>query len=265
MIQVSNDIHPGVTTIRIDRPAVRNALDAAVAVALTDAIQSADQDPNTKVIVLTGTGNTFSAGADLAALQRLASATFEDNLADSRTLAALFEAIYQASKPTVARVNGHAIAGGCGLAAVCDFVVAEPGVKFGFTEVRIGFVPAIISVYLLESFHEAGIRRAFLTGEVFDTAHAKSMGLVSHVAEPGGLDAATKELVTALGRDASSAAVAETKRLLRARHAEDHATRLEDAVQLNARARGTAECRAGVAAFLEKSSFPWASEWDANS
>lgn len=265
MIQVSNEIHPGVTTIRIDRPAVRNALDATVAVALTDAIKSADQDPNTKVIVLTGTGNTFSAGADLAALQRLASASFEDNLTDSRTLAVLFEALYQANTPTVARVNGHAIAGGCGLAAVCDFVVAEPGVKFGFTEVRIGFVPAIISVYLLESFPEARIRRAFLTGEVFDTAHARSIGLVSHVAEPGGLDDLTKELVTALGRDASGAAVAETKRLLRGRHAQVHAARLEEAVQLNARARGTAECRAGVAAFLEKASFPWASDWDANS
>ncbi|NNE70273.1 MAG: enoyl-CoA hydratase/isomerase family protein [Rhodothermales bacterium] len=263
MIQVDNETQPGVCTLRLDRPEKRNALNAEVARALTAAIQAADGESGTKVIVLTGTGNTFSAGADLAALQRLATASFEDNLEDSRTLAGLFEAVYQADTPVVARVNGHAIAGGCGLAAVCDFVVTEPRSKFGFTEVRIGFVPAIISVYLLERFPESTVRGPFLTGAVFNAEEAHRLGLVTHLAPSGGLDETLEALVTSLGRETASSAVAATKRLLRSRHATKHAGRLEDAIRLNAEARGTEDCRAGVAAFLAKRPFPWASEWDA--
>ena len=145
MIKIDRQLHAGVATLRINRPEKRNALDARVAAALTEAIKEADKDEDTRVIVLTGEGRAFSAGADLAALQLLSEASFEDNLEDSRTLATLFETIYQTGKPVVARVNGHAIAGGCGLVSVCDFAVAEEGPLFGFTEVRIGFVPAIIS------------------------------------------------------------------------------------------------------------------------
>ncbi len=262
MIKIDRHLHPGVVTLSINRPEKRNALDARVAGALTDAIKEADSDDSTRVIVLTGRGKAFSAGADLAALQSLADASFDDNLEDSRTLAALFETIYRTDKPVVARVNGHAIAGGCGLVAVCDFAVAEEGPLFGFTEVRIGFVPAIISVYLLERYPAHLVRRAFLTGETFGAAQAHEMGLLSQVAGPGGLDAAVRDLVQRLGRETSGAAVSATKRLLRARHAADHEERLAAAIDLNARARSTPECRAGVAAFLAKAPMPWTQNWD---
>lgn len=263
MIKIDRHLHPGVVTLRIDRPEKRNALDARVAVALTEAVQEANRDESVRVIVLTGEGRAFSAGADLAALQALAESSLEDNLADSRTLAALFETIYQSDKPVVARVNGHAIAGGCGLVAVCDFAIAEEGPLFGFTEVRIGFVPAIISVYLLERYPAHLVQRAFLTGGTFGAAQAHEMGLLSQVVGPGELDDSIAELVRQLGRETSGAAVAATKRLLRARYSSDHKQRLDAAVELNARARSAPECRAGVAAFLAKRSMPWARDWDA--
>ncbi|MBO6577377.1 MAG: enoyl-CoA hydratase/isomerase family protein [Rhodothermales bacterium] len=263
MIRIDHQIHPSVRTIRMDRAEKRNALDAELVEALTAAVVHADEDDAIRVIVLTGTGKAFSAGADLAALQRLASASFEDNLNDSRTLADLFESVYQSSKPVVARVNGHAIAGGCGLAAVCDFVVADDRARFGFTEVRIGFVPAIISVYLLERFPEAAVRRDFLHGGLFTAAEAAERGLVNQVVGADALDAAVASLAGDLARETSPTAVAATKLLLRQQHP-DHDVRLERAVELNARARGTAECRAGVAAFLAKTPFPWADAWDSN-
>jgi methylglutaconyl-CoA hydratase len=263
MIEIDRHLHPGVVTLRINRPEKRNALDARVARALTAAVIEADEDDETRVIVLTGEGRAFSAGADLAALQSLADASFEDNLEDSQTLATLFETIYQTNKPVVARVNGHAIAGGCGLVAVCDFAIAEDGPLFGFTEVRIGFVPAIISVYLLERHPAQRVRQAFLTGETFGSARAHEMGILSQVAGPGGLDAAVRDLVGRLGRETSGAAFAATKQLLRARHALDHQKRLSAAIELNARARSAPECRAGVAAFLAKSPMPWVESWDA--
>ena len=262
MIQVSRDIHPSVVTILMERPEKRNALDQALVAGLTDAILQADADDSVRLIVLTGSGKAFSAGADLAALQRLASATLEDNLSDSRALAALFEAIYQAGTPVLARVNGHAIAGGCGLAAVCDFVVAADNAKFGFTEVRIGFVPAIISVYLLERFPEYAIRRAFLAGGLMSAEEARAIGLVSRVVPGAELDSAVAEIAQDLVRNTSGDAVAATKALLRTRFAGTHAARLDEAVRLNAEARGTGECRAGVAAFLEKRPFPWQQTWD---
>ena len=262
MIKIDRHLHPGVVTLSINRPEKRNALDARVSTALTDAVREASRDDSVRVIVLTGEGKAFSAGADLAALQALTDASFDDNLKDSQTLAALFEAIYQADKPVVARVNGHAIAGGCGLVSVCDFAISEEGPLFGFTEVRIGFVPAIISVYLLERYPAHLVRRAFLTGETFGAAQAHEMGLLSHVAGPGSLDDAVGDLVERLGRGTSGAALAATKQLLRARHASDHQKRLSAAIDLNARARSAPECQAGVAAFLSKAPMPWAAEWD---
>ncbi len=262
MIVVDRHIHPSVETLRIDRPEKRNALDANVVSQLTTAVKRAGDDASVKAVVLTGTGTAFSAGADLAALQALASASFEDNLADSRLLADLFEAIYHLDKPTIARVNGHAIAGGCGLAAVCDLLVAREDAKFGFTEVRIGFVPAIISVYLLERHPESILRGPLLTGSLFSAQDAVAMGLAHRAVPEADLDRVVAELARDLVRDASASAISKTKTLLRARHADTHAENLARAVWLNADTRASESCRAGVRAFLEKAPYPWASEWD---
>src|SRR5690606_18117164 len=147
-----------VLTLTFDRPDKRNALSADLVAALTDALREAAADDGLRVVVLTGAGRAFSAGADLAALQALQTASAEANLADSEALAALFEAIYRHPKPVVAKVNGHAIAGGCGLAAVCDFSLVAEGAKLGFTETRIGFVPAIVAVFVLRKLGEAAAR-----------------------------------------------------------------------------------------------------------
>jgi methylglutaconyl-CoA hydratase len=262
MIVVDRTIHPSVATLRLNRPEKRNALNAALVTALTEAVLQAGEDPSVKVVVLTGTGKAFSAGADLAALQALATGTFEDNLRDSQILADLFESIYHLGKPIIARVNGHAIAGGCGLAAVCDFVVAQDDAKLGFTEVRIGFVPAIISVYLRERLPDSVLRGPLLTGRLFSAAEAASMKLVTRVVAPEDLDSEVAALARTLAREASGGAIAATKGLLRAPHADTHSKALADAVLLNAKARGTEACRAGVRAFLEKTPYPWAAAWD---
>jgi methylglutaconyl-CoA hydratase len=262
MITVERTIHPSVVTLTINRPEKRNALNADVARALTDAILEAENDAGVRAVVLTGAGSAFSSGADLAALKTLANATFEENLQDSRVLAGLFEAIYQSNKPVIARVNGHAIAGGCGLVAVCDFAIATSGSKLGFTEVKIGFVPAIISVYLLERLPESVLRPAFLTGSLFTASDARSIGLVQQVVEVGVLDEAVSGLAQTLVREASGEAQASTKQLLRDRHAKTHGQALEAAIRRNAEMRGTESCRAGVTAFLEKKAFPWQLEWE---
>ncbi|MFT5145114.1 MAG: methylglutaconyl-CoA hydratase [Rhodothermales bacterium] len=264
MITVERPIHPSVVTLTVNRPEKRNALNAAVALALTEAFVEAENDPTVRAVVLTGAGTTFSSGADLAALSALATATFEENLQDSRVLAGLFETIYTSNKPVIARVNGHAIAGGCGLAAVCDFAIATSKSKLGFTEVKIGFVPAIISVYLLERLPESVLRPAFLTGALFSAHEALAMGLLHQVVEAERLDEAVSGLAQTLVRDASGHAQASTKQLLRERHAQAHGPALEVAIRRNAEARGTESCRAGVTAFLEKNAFPWQQKWETN-
>jgi methylglutaconyl-CoA hydratase len=247
----------------MDRPEKRNALSGEMVEQLTAAFSEASSDLSVRVIVLTGTGSAFSAGADLAALQGLQSASLADNLADSTRLAALFDAIDSAPKPVVARVNGHAIAGGCGLQAVCDFSLAADTARLGFTEVRIGFVPAIVSVFLRSRLGEGKLRDLLLTGRLISAPEAESMGLIHRSVPNDALDAAVKDLALLLVRETSGQAIAETKALLRDLRSLSHPKALEAAVASNARARALPDCRAGVAAFLQKEAPPWRRQFDA--
>lgn len=246
-----------ILALTLNRPTKRNALNAELVSALRDALEAAAADDTVRVVVLTGAGTVFSAGADLAALERLQTATPEENLADSRHLAGLFRQLYLHPKPVIAKVNGHAIAGGCGLAAVCDVSVVADGAKLGFTEVRIGFVPAIVSVFVLRKLGEAAARDLLLRGHLVEAAEAVRVGLVTQVVPPEALDATVDALAREIATETSPTAVALTKRLLAGVPGMGLEEALEHTTQLNALARGTADCRAGIDAFLRKTPPPW--------
>ena len=246
-----------VLTLTLNRPDKRNALSAELVGALKEALDEAAGDEGVRVIVLTGAGKVFSAGADLAALEALQTASPMENLADSRHLASLFETIYRHPKPVIAHVNGHAIAGGCGLAAVCDLALVADRAKLGFTEVRIGFVPAIVSVFVLRKLGEAAARDLMLRGHLISAQEAVAAGLVTRVVPADELAAAVEALATEMATETSGTAVQLTKQLLADVPGMGFREALDYAVQLNAVARGTDDCKAGIAAFLGKSDPPW--------
>lgn len=246
-----------VLTLTLDRPDVRNALSADLVDALRRALDEAAGDASLRAVVLAGSGSVFSAGADLVALQALQGASAEANLADSERLAGLFEAIYRHPLPVVAKVHGHAIAGGCGLAAVCDVSLAAEGAKLGFTETRIGFVPAIVAVFVVRKLGEAPARDLLLRGHLIGADEAARVGLVTRAVPAADLDAAVDMLTAEIARETSRSAVALTKRLLADVPSMGLAEGLSYASRLNALARSTDDCRAGVLAFLEKRDPPW--------
>ena len=251
------DVRDQVATVTLNRPDKRNALNADLVTALQAAFAEAASDEGVRVIVLTGAGKVFSAGADLAALEALQSATPLENLADSEHLAALFEQIYLHPRPVIARINGHAIAGGCGLAAVCDFSIAAAPAKLGFTETRIGFVPAIVMVFVLRKLGEAAARDLLLRGALVTAEEAASLGLITRAVPAEALDAAVDELARELATQTSGSAVALTKKMLAQVPGMGLREALAYATQMNAFARSTPDCQAGIAAFLNKTDPPW--------
>lgn len=246
-----------ILTLTLSRPEKRNALSADLVGALTDELGAASQDGSVRVIVLTGAGKAFSAGADLAALRALQSASAEANLADSEHLAGLFDTIHRHPKPVIAKVNGHAIAGGCGLAAVCDFSLAAEESKLGFTETRIGFVPAIVSVYLVRKLGEAAARDLLLRGHLISAQEGARIGLVTQAVPAADLDHAVDALAHELASQTSGSALALTKRLLADLPGMGLAESLSYAARINALARMTDDCKAGIEAFLGKTDPPW--------
>ncbi|MEX0600512.1 MAG: enoyl-CoA hydratase-related protein [Rhodothermales bacterium] len=254
---VTTHIEDRVARITLNRPEKRNALSGEVVDALGRAMEAAGADDAVRCIVLTGAGSAFSSGADLAELGALQDATREENEADSQRLADLFRSIYVHPKPVIARVNGHAIAGGCGLAAVCDIAVAVEDAKCGFTEVRIGFVPAIVGIFVRRKVGEAAARDLLLRGHVIQAEEAARLGLITKAVSRVDLDAEVDGLVRDLTVESSSSAVRMTKRMLGDTVDMDMDEALRYAVELNARARSTDDCRAGIEAFLKKVDPPW--------
>jgi methylglutaconyl-CoA hydratase len=175
------DVADRIATISLNRAEKRNALNPEMVSSLTASFLKAAADDAVKIIILKANGKTFSAGADLAYLQELQAYTYEENLADSENLKNLFTTIYYLPKLVIAQVEGHAIAGGCGLATVCDFVFSVPEAHFGYTEVKLGFVPAIVSCFLLRKTNEAIAKQLLLTGELFSAEQALKYGLINFV------------------------------------------------------------------------------------
>ncbi|MFO8100096.1 MAG: enoyl-CoA hydratase/isomerase family protein [Salinibacter sp.] len=253
---ISTSTDGPVRTIRLNRPDKRNALNAALVTALKTELRRAEEDP-TRVLVLTGAGSAFSAGADLADLRAMRTAAPLDNEQDSRHLAGMFRQIYRHPKPIIAAVNGHAIGGGCGLAAVCDFSVVSTEAKLGFSEVRIGFVPAIVMVFVRRKVGETAARDLLLRGRLVGAEEAVDVGLFTEAVPPDRVADRASERAKELATETSGSAVALTKRMLAQVPGMGFEEALDYAVQMNAFARGTEDCRAGIDAFLADEDPPW--------
>ena len=173
----------GVATVTMDRAEVRNAFNDTLIAELTAVAADLGADPDVRVVVLTGAGSVFSAGADLNWMGSMREWTEEENVADSRRMNGMLRALWDLPKPLIGRINGHAIAGGTGLAAVCDIVVAVRGAKLGLTEVVLGLAPAVISPYVVRKIGVSHARALFVTGELFDAVHAHRVGLVHELVD----------------------------------------------------------------------------------
>ena len=245
----------GITTITLNRPDKRNAISYELIDDLIAALnQAANASPN--IVILTGAGSAFCAGMDLDNLKQLIGRSGEQNLKDSQTMAGLFRALYDFPKVTIAAVNGAAIAGGTALATLCDFTLAVPGAKFGYTEVRIGFVPGIVSSDLINTVGEKRARDLLLTGRLFDAQEAHQLGLVNELVAPDRLMQRARELARQL-MEISPASLKVTKALLSG-YTKDHLDRqLPRAIKENAAIRQTADFKEGVTSFLEKRKPKW--------
>ena len=257
MNQTEFKIENRIAYITLNRPEKRNALGPQMVTELKQCFKKAEESDEAKVIVLQANGDVFCAGADLAYLKQLQENSFEENLADSNHLKELFDLIYRLKKVVIAKINGHAIAGGCGLAAVCDFSFAVPQAQFGYTEVRIGFVPALVSVFLLRKIGEGRAKQLLLSGELVAADEAKGLGLINFIVDAQELDSSVEQFAQTLIKKNSSESMAMTKRLI----GEVQSMSLEDGLNysanLNAEARATSDCQKGIASFLSKEKPIW--------
>lgn len=245
----------GVATITLNRPDRRNAISYELIDDLIAALKQGESSA-AQIAILTGAGKAFCSGMDLDNLKQLTGRTHEQNLKESEIMASLFRMLYDFPKPTIAAVNGPAIAGGTGLATLCDFTLASPEAKFGYTEVRIGFVPAIVSSFLIANVGEKRARELLLTGRVFGAEEAHKLGLVNEVVAPEQLMPRALELAAQLMEN-SPASLQATKKLLSGYTREQLDRQIGQAVQANGAIRQTADFKEGITSFLEKRKPKW--------
>lgn len=254
---IQTHISDRVGTITLNRPEKRNALSYELVGELKQAFNGMANEPTVRAVILSANGQSFCSGADLAYIQSMQSFDFEDNLKDSHHLRELFQLIYELPKPVVAQVQGHAIAGGAGLATVCDFVFAVPEAKFGFTEVKIGFVPALVSVFLMRKIGEGKARELLLSGNLYPAQQVLEMGMITQVVEAGQLGEVVSRFTQELIKNNSGEAIALTKKMLADFAGMGIKEALSSAARYNAEARGTADCKKGIHAFLNKEPLTW--------
>jgi len=244
-----------IATITLNRPEKRNAVSFQLVEDLIGALGSIDKS-DSQAVIITGAGKAFCAGLDLEELKSLIGKSHEQNLKDSATMANLFRTIYDFPKPTIAAVNGAAIAGGTGIATMCDFTLAVPEAKFGYTEVRIGFVPAIVSSYLVFQVGHKIARDLLMTARLLDAAEAHRYGLVNEIVAAENLMTRARELANVLLENSPSSVQA-TKRLINGFIKDQLDVQVAAAVKDNARIRTTADFKEGVTSFLEKRKPVW--------
>jgi methylglutaconyl-CoA hydratase len=242
-----------IAILTLTRPEKRNAISVEMMGEMVLALREVEEG-DAHAVVLTGEGKAFCAGMDLETLQASAHQSVAQNIEESRRMARVFLALYRCSKPTVAAVNGAAIAGGCGLATLCDFTLALPSAKFGYTEVSIGFLPALVSVFLTRQIGEKRARDLLLSGRIVEADEAARLGLVNAVVPAGELFPRAVALAKALARNSPSG-LRFTKKLLDSFG--DLEGDIEKAVQENAAIRSTADFKEGISAFLEKRTPQW--------
>jgi methylglutaconyl-CoA hydratase len=245
-----------VARVALDRPDVRNAFNDEMLADLREAFAAIRDDPEIRVVVLTGEGKCFCAGADVRWMKRVVEYTYEENYEDSLALARMLREIYDCPKPVIGRINGPAIGGGTGLVAVCDIAVASEDAVFGITETKLGVIPAAISPYLLKCMGERNLKECTLTGQRFGAPRAAELGLLNAVAPAGELDAAVDAL-TRMIQTGGPEALAASKQLIR-----DIAERSLDengpyTAKLITERRMSDEGQEGMNAFLRKAKPRW--------
>lgn len=243
--------------ITLNRPEKRNALNALFVEKIKEAFHKAEADEACKVIVLRGNGEAFCAGADLSYIQTLQTNTYEENLQDSQHLMELFRMIHLSSKVVISQVEGPAMAGGCGLATVCDFSFATPESTFAYTEVKIGFIPAIVMVFLIRKIGEGKAREILLTGDVFNAERALQYGIINFIKPKEQIATEVKLLAERLCKTASSQSLKTVKEMIAGVQDRTLDEALQYAAQMNATARATEDCKKGIAAFLNKEKLSW--------
>ena len=243
--------------ITLDRAEKRNALNQELVEELKDVLDKASADENVKVIILKANGDAFCAGADLAYLKKLQSYTFEENLQDSRNLMLLYKKIYTLSKPVIAQVEGHAIAGGAGLATVCDLVYSVSKAKFGYTETKIGFVPAIVSVFLIRKIGETKAKELLLSGKIIDANTALESGIINGIFDKKEIRNKVERVAQELITQTSGHSLGITKELISKVQELSLDDALDYAARLNAKSRDHDDCKKGIAAFLNKEQLKW--------
>lgn len=244
-----------IAIIALTVPEKRNAISARM---ISDLLNALDQveSSSARVLIITGSGKAFCAGMDLDELQQIAHQTLQKNLEDARRVSKTFYRLYSFPKPVIAAVNGAAIAGGCGIATLCDFTLAVPEAKFGYSEVKLGFMPALVAVFLRRQIVEKHARDLLLTGRIIEAEEALRIGLISEVVPAESLMDRARALAASLIA-ASPTAVARTKKFIL--DLDQHAVRseLEAAIEANADIRSTPDFHEGVSAFLEKRPPKW--------
>jgi methylglutaconyl-CoA hydratase len=243
--------------ITLNRPEKRNALSNQLVTELKESFSIAEGDEKVKVVILKAVGEAFSAGADLEYLQQLQDFSYEQNYADSNHLKELFVQIYSLKKVVIAQVQGHAIAGGCGLATVCDFTFAAPEAKFGYTEVKIGFIPAIVMVFLIRKIGESRSRQLLLGGNLINAEQAKRIGLINEIISKEELDEEVIHFAAQLVVSNSAHSMSITKQMMSKVQSLPLDDALTFAAEMNAKVRESADCKRGVGAFLNKQKITW--------
>ncbi len=263
-LQQTLDPH-GVLTLQLNRPDVHNAFGQQLIQEMTKALEDAGDNPQVRMVVVTGAGKSFSAGADMHWMSSMVTASAEENELDAQHLARMLRRLNYFPKPTIARINGAAFGGGVGLLACCDIIIAADSAQFALTEVRLGLVPAVISPFVVRRMGESQSRRFFLTGERFDARAAQQLGLVHLVVSSADLDAAMHAQIELL-LEAGPTALKQAKRLVfnMAGHDNTRQRQIDEGnARLIARLRVSAEGQEGLRAFLEKRMPLWRQKRDA--
>lgn len=257
MALINTHIENRVAYVNLNRPKKRNALNGALVKELTTTLKDLETNDNCKVIVLSGEGEAFCAGADLEYLKTLQNNSYQENLEDSNSLKTLFKTIYTHKKILIAKLTGHAIAGGAGLATVCDLVYAVPEAKLGYTEVRIGFIPAVVATFLVRKVGEAWAKELLLGGHLISADEALKMGMLNAVVEEKDIHEIVKQKAEEICLRCSGNSLSNTKALINMVQDNDLQTALDKAAVMNAESRASKDCQDGITAFLNKEKKTW--------
>jgi methylglutaconyl-CoA hydratase len=248
----------GTAIVSLNRPEVHNAMNEQLMKELTKCFKELANDKTIRTIILTGKGKSFCAGADLNWMKSMVNYSKEENIRDSRLLLDLFETIYSCPKPVIGRINGHAFGGGLGLIAVCDITIAIPGLKFGFSEVKLGIIPSVISSFVAPRMTSADMRRLFITGERFDSKVAQDIGLIDFLVPPEEFDTKVDYYIDQL-KSSGPIAIKEIKNLIKNLRMIDLDSYKKFTVEKISELRVSDEGQEGINAFLEKKKTKWGS------